>query len=182
MDLRWKCHEGIRCQRCRGRAFGHFALTWHVYAGGNLASPARRERMPAFCFCQNAALWCGCASRALSWGKADLRRTAETALARTIRTLRGALDLGSLRRPSRPPAVEIPIHFVECDVQCMQRCTGFHFFRGVGTTVLSWYQTTYPRTPIKRLQVFEATYVRTPEKYDPVQTFSITYEFILVVT
>ena len=42
---------------------------------------------------------------------------------------------------------------------------GFHFFRGVGTTVISWYQTTYPRTPIKLLQVFEGTYLRTPEKY-----------------
>ncbi len=41
---------------------------------------------------------------------------------------------------------------------------GFHFFRWVGTTVVSWYQTTYPRTPIKRLQVYEATYLRTPEK------------------
>ena len=67
-----------------------------------LLSARVRERRSAFCFCQKAALWCGCASCALSWGKADLRRTAEIALARTIRSLRGALDLGSLRRPSRP--------------------------------------------------------------------------------
>ncbi len=26
------------------------------------------------------------------------------------------MGLGSLRRPSRPPAVEIPIHFVESDI------------------------------------------------------------------
>ena len=73
-------------------------------------------RRPALCFCQKAALWYGCASCALTRGKADLRRTAGTALARKIRSLRGALDLGLLRRPSRPPAVEIPIHFVESDV------------------------------------------------------------------
>ena len=49
-------------------------------------------------------------------GQTDLRRTAKAALARKIRPLRGALDLGSLRRPSRSLAVEIPIHFVESDV------------------------------------------------------------------
>ncbi len=87
-----------------------------VFQFSALLSARVRERWPAFCFCQKAALCCGCASCALSWGKADLRRTAETALARTIRSLRGALDLGSLRRPSRPPAVEIPIHFVESDI------------------------------------------------------------------
>ncbi len=44
-----------------------------------LLSARVRESRPAFCFCPKAALWCGCASCALSRGKADLRRTAETA-------------------------------------------------------------------------------------------------------
>ncbi len=46
-----------------------------------LLSARVRERRPAFFFCQKAALWCGCAGCALSRGKADLRRTAKTALA-----------------------------------------------------------------------------------------------------
>ncbi len=86
-----------------------------------LLSARVRERRPAFCFCQKAALWCGCADFALSRGKADLRRTAKTALqncsSRETRPLSVcALGLESLRRPSRSPAVEIPIHLVESDV------------------------------------------------------------------
>ncbi len=96
-----------------------------------LLSARVRERRPAFCFCQKAALWCGCA---LSWGKADLRRTAKTALERTIRSLRGALDLGSLRRPSRPPAVEIPIHFVESDIYLGLNEVDGDFYSGVNVT------------------------------------------------
>ena len=46
-----------------------------------LLSAHVRERRPAFCFCQKAALWCGCAGCALRRGKADLRRTAKMALA-----------------------------------------------------------------------------------------------------
>ena len=46
-----------------------------------LLSARVRERRPAFCFCKKAALWCGCAGCALRRGKADLRKTAQTALA-----------------------------------------------------------------------------------------------------
>ncbi len=44
-----------------------------------------RERRPAFCVCQKAALWCTCAGRVLSRGCADLRRATTKVSATTGR-------------------------------------------------------------------------------------------------
>ena len=95
-----------------------------IYISVLLSAPIR-ERRPAFCVCQKAALWCTCAGRVLSRGCADLWR----ATPRCQRRLDGtaSLEIGS-RKPRRPlrllyPAVEIPIHFVASEVQ-LYICTG----------------------------------------------------------
>jgi hypothetical protein len=73
-----------------------------------LLSVRIRERRPAFCGCQKAALWRTCAGRVLSRGCADLLR-ATTMYQRQLDGT-ASVEVGSwvLRRPSRLPRCRNP--------------------------------------------------------------------------